>query len=640
MLIENKLNGKSFDIVEDNISKLKELFPEIVSGDNEVDVEALVDIFNNNGDEIVDDSEEYYKFTWWGKKEAKKEAKNTTTKTLRPVKKDSKNWDSTQNIYIEGDNLYALKILLGSYRNKIKMMYIDPPYNTGKDFVYKDNRTETTQEHLENTGQLSEEGHLYENPKTDGKYHSNWLNMMYPRLYLARKLLTDDGVIFISIDDYEVENLKKICNEIFGEENFLANLIWNKQHSQQQGIFKRYHEYILVYGKNYSNIGNIQCKEGIIDAGALKKISTKNPASEFTFPKGVRFDAPDGTVLKGTFGDSEKVTVVDGEMISKDGKLLNEVTLSAGWTQKNQMTEYFYGKGDVYDTKGQKVIEFYFNSAGKLKCLKEKSAITPSSLLQKYGMVSEQTKQLSSLLGGNYFDNPKPVKMIKEFESWFLKNGDIVMDFFSGSATTAQSLFELNSERDEDNQFILVQLPEETDEKSEAYKAGYENICEIGKERIRRAGDKIVEESGKNDLDIGFKVFRIDESNFIPWNPNLTADNVEQAILSTGNNLVDGRSELDLVYEILLKELNMDLNCPIDETNVNGRKVYIIDNGYALICLENNLDVSIADDLLKLKDYLMVEYCEVILKDEALDDNTSINVYESLKSKGVKFKTI
>ena len=227
-MFENKLDGKSFDIVEDNISKLKELFPEIVTGDNEVDIDTLADIFKKNGEDVVDDSEEHYKFTWWGKKEAKRVAKETTTKTLRPIKNDSKNWDSTENIYIEGDNLDALKILLGSYRNRIKMIYIDPPYNTGKDFVYKDNRTETNHEHLESTGQLSEEGFLFENAKTDGKYHSNWLNMMYPRLYLSRKLLADDGVIFISIDDNEIENLKKLCNEIFGEENFVGQFNWYK----------------------------------------------------------------------------------------------------------------------------------------------------------------------------------------------------------------------------------------------------------------------------------------------------------------------------------------------------------------------------------------------------------------------------
>ena len=245
-----KLDGTSFDIVADNIQKLKELFPEVVNGDNEIDFDNLRDIFEEYDENVVTDDEEFYKFTWWGKKEAKAIAKAKTTKTLRPVKKDSKNWDTTNNIYIEGDNLDALKILLGSYRNKIKMIYIDPPYNTGKDFVYVDRFSESDDEWLERTGQLNENGFLDENPRTDGKFHSKWLNMMYPRLYLARKLLTDDGVIFISIDDGEYENLKKICCEIFGEENFISCFPWHNRTSVQNDTdISINHEYVIAYAK-------------------------------------------------------------------------------------------------------------------------------------------------------------------------------------------------------------------------------------------------------------------------------------------------------------------------------------------------------------------------------------------------------
>ena len=627
---EIKLTGKSSDIVSDNISKLKEIFPNIFTEDK-IDFDKLKSDLGEN----IDDSNEKYNFSWPGKTQAIKESQKQSTGTLRPCKEESKNWDKTQNLYIEGDNLEVLKLLQKGYYNKIKCIYIDPPYNTGNDFIYNDDYKDNMENYLRISGQISDSHgnaiKLTTNTETSGRYHSNWLNMMYPRLKLARNLLTDDGIILISIDDNELENLKKLCDEIFGEENFLVSLIWNKQHSQQQGIFKRYHEYILVYGKNYQNIKNIQCKEGIIDAGALKKISVKNPASEFTFPPGVRFDAPDGTVLKGTFGDSEQVTVVEGDMIAKDGKLLEEVTLSAGWTQKNQMTEYFYGNNDVYDTKGQKVIEFYFNSSGKLKCLKEKSAITPSSLLQKYGMVSEQTKQLKLLMGGNYFDNPKPVKMIKEFASWFLNNDDIILDFFSGSATTAQSLFELNFEKNENNNFILVQIPEATDEQSEAFKDGYYTICEIGKERIRRAGDKLINESNNQDLDIGFKVFKLDSSNLEKWEPDF--NNIQQSLII--DEIKNDRTNEDLVYEIMLK-YGIDLTLPIEKHD----NIYSIGYGALVICLDDNITKEITNRILEIVNDSSI--ARVVFKDSGFaSDADKTNIKEILKTNHIdEFITI
>ena len=636
-MFENKLDGKSFDIVEDNISKLKELFPEIVTGDNEVDIDTLADIFKKNGEDVVDDSEEHYKFTWWGKKEAKRVAKETTTKTLRPIKNDSKNWDSTENIYIEGDNLDALKILLGSYRKRIKMIYIDPPYNTGKDFVYKDNRTETNHEHLESTGQLSEEGFLFENAKTDGKYHSNWLNMMYPRLYLARKLLADYGVIFISIDDNEIENLKKLCNEIFGEENFVGQFNWYKSETPPNlsKKIKKSIEYILVYEKRINN----SRYEGIqrfskSDNGLLNQT---NSEKTLIFPKGiVKTRLKNQIIKKGEYGTDSYKIILEEDTEVKDGLFIKDVILTSKfkWSQEKLLDEI--SNNTIISIKTQTLSPSYEKDSYDPE--------VPKNFIDKSVNVDTTEnagKYLKKLFDNKkIFDYPKPVSLMKYLFN-FKKSGtdEIYLDFFSGSASTAQSIFELNNDLKKKNKFILVQLPEETDENSEAYKAGYQNICEIGKERIRRAGNKIVEESGNTDLDIGFKVFKIDESNFIPWNPVINKDNVEQAILKTGNNLVDGRSELDLVYELLLK-LNMDLNSPVEETNINGRKVYVVDNGYLLICLENNVDASIADDLLKLKDDLMVEYCEVILKDEALDDNSSINIYETLNSSNVKFYTI
>ena len=641
MLIENKLNGESFDIVEDNISKLKELFPEIVTSDNEVDIGALVDIFEKNGDETVDDSEEHYKFTWWGKKEAKRIAKETTTKTLRPSKKDSKNWDTTQNIYIEGDNLDALKIMLGHYRNRIKLIYIDPPYNTGHDFVYKDNLTETTKEHLESTGQLSEEGYLFENAKTDGKYHSNWLNMMYPRLYLARKLLTDDGVIFISIDDNELTNLKKICDEIFGEENFI-NCIAVKM-SEPSGVkmqhenyrFPKIKEYLLLYSKNnFSGFVKIDKylekkwdrENNLIlrnfsrkDRDILKQIESKPEKND-----------DDLKIVQEIFNKVKVETINDfikKEKIKKenlnDWKFENSYRIfkTAGSSSLFNLVKTFdkIPDSDLAVAKSPNGVMFYyitnFNRNTRQPRLQvifadENMYKNPCDFWQDI-----KTTGGIALEGGvKYTNGKKPLKLLKRIISMTTHKDDIILDFFAGSSSTAHGVMELNNSDLHNRKFIMIQLDEDlvkslaeaTD--SNTKKSLKESIeflkeinkplilSELGKERIRRAGDKIVEESGNTDLDIGFKVFKIDESNFIPWNSKFKSENqkekaekVKQAILDMEDNLVQGRSELDLVYELLLK-LNMDLNCPIDETIINGKKVYVVDNGYLLICLENHLD--------------------------------------------------
>jgi adenine-specific DNA-methyltransferase len=450
------------------LALIRQVAPEVMT-DNQIDVEKLKELV---GQDFIA-SEEHYELNWAGKFAARREIQKTTSLTLRP---DASNPTNAQHMLIEGENLEVLRVLQKSYYGKIKMIYIDPPYNTGNDsFVYPDDYSETLEAYQKRTGEKNEEGYLNKqslwkkNSKESGQYHSAWLSMIYPRLYLARNLLRDDGVIFISIDDHEVANLKALCNEIFGSENFMAQFIWNKQHSQQQGLFKKYHEYVLLYAKNLSLHDNISGGEGQIDAGALKKISKANPASDFTFPAGVRFEAPDGFELSGTYGDSEQVTVVEGVLRARGGKTEFPVTLSAGWTQKEQMTAYFRGE-DVLDTKGQKVVEFYFTGTGKVKCIKERSKITPPTLLPEYGMVSEQTAALTNLLGHNVFDNPKPVQMVKDFMRWFVKPGEVVLDFFAGSGTTAHAAIELNLEDDAFRQSISVQLPEVLETASEVTK--------------------------------------------------------------------------------------------------------------------------------------------------------------------------
>ena len=588
----DKMKMETANKTLEKLEILKEMFPEVITetkdanGDivSAVDAKKLEQLLSTK----VIEGDECYDFTWVGKKQAMVEANRPIRKTLRPCKEESVDWENTENLYIEGDNLDVLKLLQESYLNKIKMIYIDPPYNTGNDsFIYPDDYKTNKDQYDEEVGAIDESGYrMFKNTKDKGRFHSSWCSMMYSRLKLARNLLTDDGVIFISIDDNEVDNIKKICSEIFGEYNFIASLIWNKQHSQQQGLFKRYHESILVYSKDIKNLKNICGGEGIIDAGALKKISSANPESEFNFPAGVRFEAKDGTSITGTFGDSEKVTVKKGTLLCKNGKTAEPVILSAGWTQKNQMIAFFNGE-EVYDTKGQKVLEFYFSSTGKLKCKKERTRITPPTILPEYGMVSEQTEALSSLMNCHAFDMPKPVEMIKDFCQWFLNKDSIILDFFSGSATTAHAVMQLNAEDGGKRKFIMVQLPEVCDEKSEAYKAGYTNICEIGKERIRRAGKKIVEETGKQDLDIGFRVLKLNESNMkdVYYAP---ADYNQSMLDKMTSNIKEDRTPEDLLYACML-EWGLELSLPHKVENIAGYNVHIVNDGDLIACFDNRI---------------------------------------------------
>ena len=467
--------------------------------------------------------------------------------------------------------------------------------------------------------------------------------MQMMRIRLSRSLLSNDGVILISIDDDELENLKKICNEVFGSNNELATLIWNKQHSQQQGMFKNYHEYVLVYAKNADALSNIIGGDGTIDAGALKKISKSNPASEFTFPAGVRFDAPDGTSFTGTFGDSEKVTVVSGSMVAKDGKLAESVTLSAGWTQKRQMDQFFYGDGSVLDSKGQKVIDFYFNSAGKLKCSKKRSCITPSTLLPEFGMSSKHTEELAKLMGGYVFDNPKPVDMIELFLDWFLHDDDIVLDFFSGSATTAHALFRHNKSKNDSCNFILVQLPELCNDDSEAFKHGYRTICEIGEERIRRISNqqKNVKSQTTLDfnesppLDTGFRVFKLDKSNIKKWSG--ITDNVQQTLASFENNILtdETRTDEDILYELIIK-LGLSLCTPIEVFAINDSRIYSMGYGALMVYLGDVDSTNVAEDMIALHRKEQPEIWKVVFKDTGFSsDSVKANIRETLKAAGL-----
>ena len=446
---------------------------------------------------------------------------------------------------------------------------------------------------------------------------------MYPRLYLSRKLLTNDGIICISIDEHEMVNLKFLCNEIYGENNLVGEIIRKtKTMTGDNGNgFNLQHEYLLIYAKNKSLVK-----------------------------------------LKGEEKDFNNYSNSDND-INGDWCLADPSARSGGDTTYFPIENPYTGKIDYppngrYWAFSKETLKKYIKS-GKLKFKKEHNENERGFIFKRYKkdvkdkynpvnslfidnefLNEKGTSDLKELFENNCFDYPKPVYFIKKLIQYSTDNDDIILDFFSGSATTAQATLTLNSEfENKNNKFIMVQIPQKTDENSDAFKCGFKNICEIGMERIKRAGNKILEESDNKDLDIGFKVFKVDESNFIPWNSDLNQDNLEQAIISTGNELVEGRSELDFIYELLLKR-NMDLNCPVDEENVNGHKVYVVDNGYLLVCLESNINETISSDLINLKEELFIEKCEVILRDAALNDTSSINIYEKLKINNIEFNTI
>lgn len=590
----NDPETRSLDGVAENIRRLKELFPELVTeGPNgaAVNVDVLKTLV---GDATVTDADEKYGLNWHGKRRARQLALTPSTGTLRPCPEDSVDWDTTKNLMIEGDNLEVLKLLQKSYAGKVKLIYIDPPYNTGKDFVYPDDYQDSIKNYLELTGQVEGGRKISTNTEASGRFHTNWLNMMYPRLRLARSLLTDDGVILVSIDDKEVQHSKAVLSELFGEENSLAVLIWNKQHSQQQGLFKRYHEYVLCFARRADVLRNIDGGTGEIDAGALKKISRGNPASDFHFPAGVRFEAADGTELTGTFGDSEQVTVVEGRFVCEGGKTKYPMTLRAGWTQRNQMESWFSG-AETFDTKGQRVIEFYFNSTGKLKCRKERTKVTPPSLLPEYGMVSTQTDYLTDLMGASVFPTPKPVAMLQDFLSWFASPGDIVMDFFAGSGTLGEAAMR-TAKGEGGLRFVLVQLPEPLDpnDSDQAVAARFcdklgkpRNIAELTKERLRRAAKKIKDENPTYTGDLGFRVFKLDSSNIRAWEPD--RDNLEQTLLESMEHIKPDRTETDVLYELLLK-LGLDLCVPIETRTFAGKEVHSVGGGVLMACLAPKIE--------------------------------------------------
>ena len=631
---ETTLTGKTPDIAEENIKKLKQIFPEVVT-EGKIDFDKLRQLLG----EYVDDSNERYNFTWNGKGRALRLSQTPSLGTLRPCKEESKNWDTTQNLYIEGDNLEVLKLLQKSYYGKIKMIYIDPPYNTGKDFVYKDDFHDSIENYKRITGQVDGNGKpISTNAETSGRYHTDWLNMMYPRLRLARNLLTDDGAIFISIDDNEIHNLRKICDEVFGEGNFIAQFVWikKKKGSHLSKTTRSMTEYVLCYSKIVENI-ELYGEDAYSDKQQPLAKRT-NSIKQLIFPKNVvKTTLNDGVYKANKYGEGTSALTFKKDIIVSNGIVKSEIVVEGPfvWTQTKLDEELKSG------TIANLSRKFGFNV---LRANQSEKIKRPSTLIDNkinVGTNEDAYKEAIELFGQEgIMSYPKPISLIKflvKTITYFDKDA-IVLDFFSGSATTAHAVMQLNAEDGGNRKFIMVQLPEPTDEKSEAYKAGYKNICEIGKERIRRAGEKIKEENKDKEnienLDVGFKVLKLDTSNIRKWQPDY--DSLEQSLLEYIDNFVEGRTELDVVYEIMLK-YGLDLTYPVDEFTIEQKKVYSIGFGMLMICLDNEITTEVAKGIIAKIKELSPESSRVVFKDNGFKtDSNKTNIKEILKSGGIE----
>ncbi len=643
-MTETTLTGKTPDIAEENIKKLMTIFPEVVT-DGKIDFEKLKQLLG----EYVDDNNERYNFTWNGKGRALRLSQTPSLGTLRPCKEESKNWDTTQNLYIEGDNLEVLKLLQKSYYGKIKMIYIDPPYNTGKDFVYKDDFHDSIENYKRITGQVDGNGKpISTNTEASGRYHTNWLNMMYPRLRLARNLLADDGVIFISIDDNEIANLKKICNEIFGEDNYIADVIMrsNPRGSQEPYGISREHEYLVCYAKSQQGIYSIVGLERDEDDSEFNFILENGKKARLLGLRKRggdwrRSDRPNMFYPLYVNPNDNSVSVEKTETHFIEVLPLRPDGEESRWTwgidtAKERISE-LYGKEIIRN--GERTYDIYRidpleSSHGFIKREKLKSV-----WLDKELNYQSARQYLRELFGSSeIFDFPKPPEMIIKLMSSLNTKDGIILDFFSGSATTAHAVMQLNAKDGGTRKFIMVQLPEATDENSEAYKSGYKNISEIGKERIRRAGEKIKEEykdkENIENLDIGFKVFKLDTSNIRKWQPDY--NNFEQYLLDYVDNFVESRTELDVVYEIMLK-YGLDLTYPVDEFTIAQKKVYSIGFGMLMICLDDEITTEVAKGILTKIKELSPESSRVVFKDNGFkSDSNKTNIKEILKSGGIE----
>lgn len=609
--MENKVTKEIFNPINENIKKLESLFPEIVK-DGQVDFEALKQELG----QFEEVGKEKYELTWPGKTKAKQLANTDIVgKTLKYVPEDSKNPETTENLYIEGDNLEVLKLLRNSYYGKIKMIYIDPPYNTGNDFVYKDSFAMEVTENEKIEGNIDEEGNrLIKNQEGSGRFHSNWLNMMYPRLKIAKDLLKDDGVIFISIDDNEVENLKKVCNEIFNEKNFVGEIIRKtKSMTADNGNgFNLQHENLMIYAKNKMNVYLL---------GKEKEFENySNPDND---PNG---DWCSGDPSAKSGGDTTYFPIVNPYTNKVDYPPKGRYWAFSQSTLKN-----YIERGKIKFKKDYKENErgFIFKRY-KNEAMNPYNPVNSLFAIENEFMNQNATTELKELFAESIFSYPKPIAYLYELIKCSANDdSDIILDFFAGSGTTAHAVIQLNAEDGGNRKFIMVQIPEPCDEKSEAYKAGYKNICEIGKERIRRAGEKIKEEfkdkEGIEKLDVGFKVFRVDGTN-IRWNNEALKEGqitIEESTLKN-KDLIDfnhGFTDIDVVYEIILRHRDFPLTSKIERLSNIGERTYIFADA-VVVCLEEKVTDKIVDGIAAIEP----KPIKVIFRDSAFEDDISLKL--------------
>lgn len=609
------LNMQSMDKVAANVAKLRELFPNCVTEriNNEGKLEHAIDfdmLKQELSDHVVDGLQERYQFTWPDKRKAILAANAPINKTLRPCREESVDFDNTENLYIEGDNLEVLKLLQETYLGKVKMIYIDPPYNTGNDFVYRDDFKQSADEYVGNSGQLDDEGNrMVTNTESNGRFHTDWLNMMYPRLKLAKDLLSDDGVIFISIDDSEQSNLKKICNEIFGEENFIASLIWQKKFSRANDAtyFSTMHDFILCISKRNVSYDKNGWEIGLLPRNEEIPSGYSNPDND---PRG-----PWTSVI----------------LSAKSGSasLLYEIKTPSGKKCVPPNGRYWSCSKDTFE-KWNKDNRIWFGKNGdgvprKKTFLSEvQSGLRPNTILfqNEVGNNQEAKQELKVLFDEiSVFDSPKPVRLLKTLlQISNIDKNSLVLDFFSGSATTAHAVIQLNAEDGGKRKFIMVQLPEECAENSEAYKAGYKNICEIGKERIRRAGKKIKEENPltTQDLDIGFRVLKCDSSNMedVYFTPKEYMDKQQSLFI---DNIKKDRSDEDLLFDAMLK-LDTPLSSKIEKITIADKTVYNVAQGHLMACFDKN----VTDEVITAIAKEMPSY--FVMRDSSqADDSVAIN---------------
>ena len=616
----NKMKFESPDMTAQNIDRIAALFPNCITEmlDEEhstpekkvykraVNFELLKQMLSPD----VVDGDEAYEFTWVGKKAAIVEANKPIRKTLRPCVAESKDWDTTENLYIEGDNLEVLKLLQESYLGKVKMIYIDPPYNTGNDFIYADDFMRSQEEENEQMGMYDEnENRLFKNTDTNGRFHSDWCSMIYSRLLLARNLLTDDGVIFISIDDNEQENLKKCCDEVFGGQNFVAQLVWERAYAPKNDarFISNSHDYVLMYARNLANfvIGRLPRTE---EANARYQ----NPDND---PRGV-WKPSDLSVKTYNAACDYPITTPSGRVIEPPAGRCWSLSKKA-FLERLQDNRIWFGP----DGNGVPRIKRFLTDL-------KHDGMAPTSIMffKDVGHSQEGAQEVSKLLGGGFFSGPKPQRLMQRLLTLAnLDTDSIVLDFFSGSSSTAHAVMQLNAEDGGHRKFIMVQLPEPCDEKSEAYKAGYKNICEIGKERIRRAGDKIKAEHPNADLDIGFRVFRVDSSNMrdVFYKPEEFAQTMLGEAVS---NIKPDRTDLDLLYACLL-DCGVPIHLPHTTTTVDGCTIHNVDNGALMACFDEHIPHSV------IRAMAAEAPLQVIFRDSAFAaDADKINVTEIFKN--------